>query len=168
MAYLVDVLKYPKDLGNLKEILESPTFVKVVWDGRQDYAELWHRHGIELNPVLDLQLVRIHENLYGGPIPRGFIILEGMAKVFSELCGGRNGGSGIDMNRLKQGIIPIPRANSGQCKRKSKRNTIEMRLNFGYAVHWLTTSSITPFLMSYNSECYIKGTPRLFQSIPTS
>ena len=35
MAYLVDVLKYPKDLGNLKEILESPALVKVVWDARQ-------------------------------------------------------------------------------------------------------------------------------------
>ena len=32
-----------------------------MWDGRLGYSELWHRYGIRLENVLDLQLVYLHE-----------------------------------------------------------------------------------------------------------
>lgn len=81
--YIVDIVEIAESLDILKMILEHETFEKVLWDGRNDYAELWHGHGIDMSPVLDLQLVRIHETSSGRG--RGFTRLDGMGKVFSAM-----------------------------------------------------------------------------------
>ena|SRR6266496_485409 len=59
-TYLVDIVKFPSAIRMLKSYLESPRLRKYVWDGRSDYSEVRHGHGITLNGVVDLQLVHIH------------------------------------------------------------------------------------------------------------
>jgi hypothetical protein len=81
---LVDVITYPQALVPLKTILEDSRLEKVVWDGRMDYSELWHGHGIKLTKPVDLQLVRVYESCGGRAGPQGYMILEGMGKVFSS------------------------------------------------------------------------------------
>ena len=83
-VYLVDIIAYPEALISLKNILENPRLQTVVWDGRMDYCELWHGHGIELKLPVDLQLVRVYERCGGRAGPQGFIMMEGMGKVFSS------------------------------------------------------------------------------------
>jgi len=100
--YLIDVIAFPKAIAIVKEILEDPVLEKIVWDGRSDYAELWHGHGIDLNPVIDLQLVQVYRLCGGSPGPKGFIALMGMSTAFSRLnfreriC--------IDLDRLTTGL----------------------------------------------------------------
>jgi len=98
--YLVDVIAYPKSLKTVKDILENPVLEKIVWDGRSDYAELWHGHGIAMHPVLDLQLVRIYQTCDGLPGYAGFIKLEGMSRVFDKLGYQVRQGSGVDVNKM--------------------------------------------------------------------
>jgi len=98
--YLVDVITYPKSIDTLKRILEDPLLQKVVWDGRSDYSELWHGHGIAMEPVLDLQLVRIYQVCDGRAGPSGFIKLEGMSRVFENLSYYIRRSSGVDTVRL--------------------------------------------------------------------
>jgi len=100
VIYLVDVIECPLSLTTLKMVLENPKFEKIVWDGRSDYAELWHGHGISLNPVLDLQLVRVYES---GGYRRGFINLDGMRNVFSAIVGRGLTCDGIDLKRMIEG-----------------------------------------------------------------
>ena len=57
--YLIDVIKYEEGIPALKKILENEKLVKVMWDARNDFSELWHGHQIHLQAVLDLQLFRI-------------------------------------------------------------------------------------------------------------
>lgn len=83
-VYLVDVIAYPEALVSIKRFLEDPRLQKVVWDGRMDYCELWHGHGIKLRSPLDLQLVRVYETCNGLAGPQGYMTLEGMGKVFSS------------------------------------------------------------------------------------
>ena len=47
----------------LKPYLESTTITKYVWDGRCDYSELKHGHGITLKGVVDLQLADVHSEI---------------------------------------------------------------------------------------------------------
>lgn len=101
-VYLVDVITYPEALDSLKTILEDTRLEKVVWDGRSDYCELWHGHGIELRSPVDLQPVRVYEVCNGRPGPNGFIMLQGMGKVFqSKAAVARN--SGINKTRFEDG-----------------------------------------------------------------
>jgi len=44
----------------LKKYLEDPNLLKYIWDGRSDYSELRHGHGITLKGLVDLQLVYIY------------------------------------------------------------------------------------------------------------
>jgi len=53
-TYLVDALSYPAAIPKLKRYLESPHLRKYVWDGRSDYSELQHGHGVTLKGVVDL------------------------------------------------------------------------------------------------------------------
>ena len=100
-VYLVDVVECPESLETLKMILENQKFEKITWDGRSDFAELWHEHGIALRRVLDLQLLRVHEN--PRVHQRGYIRLEGMGKMFLDLVK-RDGikNPGIDLNKLAE------------------------------------------------------------------
>jgi exonuclease 3'-5' domain-containing protein 1 len=58
--YLVDILCYERDtLKPLFDILKDPKRPKIVFDGRNDFSELYHGFGVELKGVLDLQLADI-------------------------------------------------------------------------------------------------------------
>jgi hypothetical protein len=84
--YLVDVITLPQALKSLKSVLEDPSLQKVVWDGRMDFSELWHGHGIKLAGVLDLQLLGVYQGQSRGiPGPRGFIALDGLFAKFKRL-----------------------------------------------------------------------------------
>jgi hypothetical protein len=102
-VYLVDVIECPKSLELLKEILEDQALEKIVWDGRSDYAELWHGHGIAISPVLDLQLVRVYQRSGGVRGPRGYLVLDGMGKAFSMLNRTFIKDLNIDTSRLTRG-----------------------------------------------------------------
>ena len=58
--YLVDVIAFSEAVPMLKKYLEDPDLLKYVWDGRSDYSELRHGHGITLQGLVDLQLVYIY------------------------------------------------------------------------------------------------------------
>jgi hypothetical protein len=60
-TYIVDAITSPEDINKLGRYLRDRKLRKVVWDGRLGYSELWHRYGIRLENVLDLQLVYLHE-----------------------------------------------------------------------------------------------------------
>lgn len=83
--YLIDVIKYEEGIPALKKILENEKLVKVMWDARNDFSELWHGHQIHLRAVLDLQLLRIYIRESWRIGARGWIKLEGMGRVFSDL-----------------------------------------------------------------------------------
>jgi hypothetical protein len=60
-TYIVDAITTPEDINKLGPFLRDRKLRKAVWDGRLGYSELWHRYGIRLENVLDLQLVYLHE-----------------------------------------------------------------------------------------------------------
>ena len=108
-VYLVDIITYPEALDSLKPILENSRLKKVVWDGRNDYCELWHGHGIELRSPLDLQLVRVYEACNGRSGSQGFIMLQGMGKVFQSK-GTVVRESGINQSRLEEGTLSFSKS----------------------------------------------------------
>ena len=104
-VYLVDVIACPASLDTLKGILENPRLDKIVWDGRSDWCELWFGHGIAIGPLIDLQLVRVYE--MSGGIPRntgGYIMLDGMGKVFERAPSSVRQDSGIVMTNFFKGF----------------------------------------------------------------
>lgn len=101
-VYLVDVLALPSSTLALKELLESLSFTKVMWDGRQDYIELLQGHRIELKGVLDLQLVEVQNRRPPGRI--GYVGLRGMSRAFSEISLSQQRASGINLNRRTQSL----------------------------------------------------------------
>ena len=60
-TYVIDAIALEGYLPKLTTYLQSRAIQKIVWDGRLGYSELWHRHSIRLENVLDLQLVYLHE-----------------------------------------------------------------------------------------------------------
>jgi hypothetical protein len=83
--YIIDVIKYKEALLGLKKILEDNRLIKVMWDGRKDFSELWHGHRIHLRNVIDLQLVRIYDCQGNWIHRRGFLRLEGMENAFASV-----------------------------------------------------------------------------------
>ncbi|EKM51747.1 uncharacterized protein PHACADRAFT_127582 [Phanerochaete carnosa HHB-10118-sp] len=67
-VYLFDAIKLGKDgLQPVFELLRSPGHKKIVFDGRMDWSELYHRYGgVELAPVLDLQLADVESRAVRG------------------------------------------------------------------------------------------------------
>jgi exonuclease 3'-5' domain-containing protein 1 len=58
--YLIDAISISKDdLQPLFDILASSSTTKVLFDGRMDFAELYHTYGVTLRGVLDLQLADV-------------------------------------------------------------------------------------------------------------
>lgn len=59
--YLIDVLSLSTSLNRLVfDLLENKNTMKVVWDGRMDFSELFYGHSTAIDEnVLDLQLVDI-------------------------------------------------------------------------------------------------------------
>ena len=49
----------PRDFAPLWHLFSSPVIVKIVWDGRMDYLELWSSYGVRLECVLDLQVAEV-------------------------------------------------------------------------------------------------------------
>lgn len=84
--YLVDVITLPQSLDSVKIFLKDEGLQKVVWDGRMDFSELWHGHGIRLAGVLDLQLLGVYRGQSRGiPGPRGYIGLDGLFAKFKRM-----------------------------------------------------------------------------------
>lgn len=103
-VYLIDVITYPQSFEPLKVILENPEVEKVVWDGRSDFAALWHGHDIAINSVFDLQLVCVYISSGGRKGSRGFIKLEGLGKTFRACPRSILIESKIDLIRLAEGF----------------------------------------------------------------
>jgi 3'-5' exonuclease len=101
--YLVDVIVYPESLDLLRRIVHNGNVVKVVWDGRSDYAEFWHGHQIDMAPVLDLQLVHVHKNKW----QRKYQRLDGMTKVFLNLPRAVQKFWGVNEIKLRVGLNPF-------------------------------------------------------------
>lgn len=47
------------DIAALLSLFTDKNLLKVVWDGRMDYLELWSTYGIALESVLDLQVAEV-------------------------------------------------------------------------------------------------------------
>ena len=103
--YLVDPVACPDGMTTMKYILEDSTCNKVVWDGRNDFSELWHGpYTISMNPVIDLQLVYVRLATGGRKGSRGFVKVEGMDKAFEKLERTKLIESGIDLERFAEGL----------------------------------------------------------------
>ncbi|KAF9020187.1 hypothetical protein BDZ89DRAFT_279117 [Hymenopellis radicata] len=60
VSYLFDVLSLDNEaLASIFALLSSSSYTKIMFDGRMDYAALFHEHGVELQNVLDLQLAEV-------------------------------------------------------------------------------------------------------------
>lgn len=60
--FLFDLLSTtitPRDIYSLLQILADRNVLKIVWDGRMDYLEIFTSYGIVLDGVLDLQVVEV-------------------------------------------------------------------------------------------------------------
>ncbi|EGN94504.1 hypothetical protein SERLA73DRAFT_188440 [Serpula lacrymans var. lacrymans S7.3] len=60
--FIFDALALNQDdpaVQSLLWLLSSPYVTKVMWDGRQDFLEIWDKYGITLGKILDLQLVEV-------------------------------------------------------------------------------------------------------------
>jgi hypothetical protein len=105
--YHVDVITLPQALKSLKSVLEDSGIQKVVWDGRMDFSELWHGHGIKLAGVLDLQLLGVYQGQSRGiPGPRGYIALDGLFAKFRRMNAVIHETS-VDFSRINKSL-PLP------------------------------------------------------------
>jgi exonuclease 3'-5' domain-containing protein 1 len=61
VVYLIDVaiLGYDAFARSLKDILEDPGRIKLVFDCRSDADALYHQYGVRLQGVLDVQLLEV-------------------------------------------------------------------------------------------------------------
>ena len=48
-----------RDIDGLLDLFTDANILKVVWDGRMDYLELWTTYGVALSHVLDLQVAEV-------------------------------------------------------------------------------------------------------------
>ena len=94
--YLLDVLTYSRNFEVLKVLCESDKVEKVMWDGRNEVAELWHGHEISVHSPVDLQLVHVYEQTGGRITPRGFLRAESMSTEFLNLDSEMHEAAGID------------------------------------------------------------------------
>lgn len=104
-TYIIDVIKYKEALPALKKVLEDKRLIKIMWDGRNDFSELWHGHRIHLRNVIDLQLVRIYACQGQWINRRGFLRLEGMENAFASVRKRHflDGFEDVTLKRLRSG-----------------------------------------------------------------
>jgi exonuclease 3'-5' domain-containing protein 1 len=58
--YLIDAIALDdRVLRPVYDLLQSNVYTKVMFDARMDWCELYHRHGVNLTRVLDLQLADV-------------------------------------------------------------------------------------------------------------
>jgi len=91
IVYVFDVLRMGKALfecGNgLKEILENPKIVKVMWDCRRDSDALLHQFGVTLDGVVDLQVMEVLIRYrFVKAIPKYVMSLEKTIEEYSIAC----------------------------------------------------------------------------------
>lgn len=80
LVFVFDILRLSTEsLQPIFGLLSSPTYTKIVFDGRMDYAALYHEHGVELVGVLDLQLAAIQS-----PINTYAMLVKFMGPVMAE------------------------------------------------------------------------------------
>lgn len=59
-VYLIDTISLnDEQLKPIYDLLRSNKYTKIMYDARMDWSELYHRHGVELTHVLDLQLADV-------------------------------------------------------------------------------------------------------------
>jgi len=58
-AFVIDAIVLKTSLQPLFAVLDAETPIKVMWDGRMDSSELYHRCGVTIRSVLDLQLADV-------------------------------------------------------------------------------------------------------------
>ncbi|KIJ53721.1 hypothetical protein M422DRAFT_25525 [Sphaerobolus stellatus SS14] len=58
--FLYDAVELtPEGLGPILALLADPQIIKVMWDGRMDFTEIYHTYGTTIENVLDLQIAEI-------------------------------------------------------------------------------------------------------------
>lgn len=124
-VYLIDAVAL-KDrvLQPVFQLLRSDHYTKVMYDPRSDWSELFHRHKVELNGVLDLQLADVTSRSVRGERESGQL-----ARLFT-FCGEDN------VKSHRQSYTKVHRLNSlescatehevvsGSKKIKSRKRTI--------------------------------------------
>lgn len=60
LTAIIDAVALSKDkLRPIFDLLESPTIVKIMFDGRMDWCCLYHDYGVTIRNVLDMQLADV-------------------------------------------------------------------------------------------------------------
>ena len=86
----------------------SSNLIKVLWDCRKDFSELWHAHQIHLKPVLDMQLVHIHHKVDAQIGSPGWIKLDSLNYAFESIPPTYvKGITYAQMQRMSTGKIPL-------------------------------------------------------------
>lgn len=66
-VFLIDAIALSDaKLQPVYKLLRSETHTKIMYDARSDWSEFYHRHGVELTHVLDLQLADIDSRTVRG------------------------------------------------------------------------------------------------------
>jgi 3'-5' exonuclease len=137
-TYLVDVIAFPEATTMLKKFLENPKLLKYVWDGRSDYSELRHGHGVTLKGLVDLQLVYIyatHPSANSSQTMR----LTSMINAAQEL----DAMSSTELSQIRSGtVIPNYIAHSLKVRKKLRTHIAKIILRSGYRVHFRSLSEI--------------------------
>jgi hypothetical protein len=116
--YLVDIIIFSEAVPMLKKYLEDPNLLKYVWDGRSDYSELRHGHGITLQGLVDLQLVYIYAT-GNAPSSGRAIRLTGLTDAAENL----NAMTKVQLSQIRSCIScphnPVSDYRPGRCERCS-------------------------------------------------
>jgi len=116
---LVDVEKLGEacfGTGRLKELLESPSLLKLIYDGRADADALFHLHGVRLTHVCDCQVLFAYHTdgpmapadsggAGGGGEGGGGRLRLGSLKRALEACGRIPADEAAALVRLKEAVV---------------------------------------------------------------
>lgn len=120
--YLVDVIIFSEAVALLKEYLEDPNLIKYVWDGRSDYSELRHGHGVTLKGLIDLQLVYLYST--GDALAsRRAIWLSGMVSAAEKL----NALTEDELSQIRSGISFHHNLKSDSRSGRSQRSSSQQK-----------------------------------------
>lgn len=94
--FLIDVMALDTEtVRPIFDLLSSQEHVKIMFDGRMDWSELYHRSDVQLTQVLDLQLADIDSRS-----KRGERLHEQLCRISSFFYGGLNQDSYNMVHRL--------------------------------------------------------------------
>ncbi|KAI0795041.1 ribonuclease H-like domain-containing protein [Abortiporus biennis] len=95
-SYLIDILaftgkiKHQPLLQQLFRLLSSPKPLKIMFDGRKDFSEFYHGHGVHLRGVLDLQVADLSSRSLRGEDVKDQFRRLGTYAIKSDLDRNRN------------------------------------------------------------------------------